>query len=600
MTSAARIALATTAMLGLVAGSAAAQIGVAWVSFTKQPAQLALAPLAVSDSGTQVAFSIRDLNRDGWDDVVAVRKQPASQPGKRTAILLMNDHGVLRDKTLNFASTSDVPGDSGFLTPCNTYEAVIGDVNGDTWPDVVTTVGLSDGSPKEISHPRVYINRGLTAFGRWRGLHYEAARIPQLVTVGGLAVAPRFSGVALGDVSGDGFPDLSFVDFDDTSSVITEPSFWDLDDRLLVNDGSGFFTDQSAAAFTPTQLKSTFSADVKVLDLNADGHRDIVKCGFFPPIYVRALYNDPANVGNFTAMGVSDFGTSAPLGLDLGDLNHDSFADVVITDDGNDRFRLGTGFNAANQMVWGPLKSMAFVTGGDDGFGHRVYIRDLDGNGWNDVLIADVDVDIPGCNRRLHIYHNTGSVPGDLNLVLKEESEFANGSSGSGWKGAVGMTVPDMKGTFDVGIADFDNDGDPDLLVGTCNGTQYFRNESSAFGALDSSARGGTGAPALAGSGTLAVRSPGTLTLSHAAPSAPSMLLVSPSEPARLVSGALLVAPGALALPLSTDVAGGIALSWSAWPAELSGLSLYCQFVVKDADADGGVLLSNALRVDAP
>jgi hypothetical protein len=184
--------------------------------------------------------------------------------------------------------------------------------------------------------------------------------------------------------------------------------------------------------------------------------------------------------------------------------------------------------------------------------------------------------------------------------VLKEESEFANGGSGSGWKGAVGMTVPDMKGTFDVGIADFDNDGDPDLLVGTCNGTQYFRNESSAFGALDSSARGGTGAPALAGSGTLAVRSPGTLTLSHAAPSAPSMLLVSPSEPARLVSGALLVAPGALALPLSTDVAGGIALSWSAWPAELSGLSLYCQFVVKDADADGGVLLSNALRVDAP
>jgi hypothetical protein len=590
-------------MLGLAAGNAAAQAGVAWVTFTKQPAQLALAPEVVSDSNTQVSFTTSDLNKDGWDDVVVMRKQPGSALGTRTAILLMNDHGILRDKTSNFASTSDVPGDSGFLTPCNNYEAAIGDVNGDSWPDVVTSVGLSDGAPKALSHPRVYINRGSSFPGRWLGLHYEEGRIPQLMTVGGMAVAPRFAGLALGDVTGDGFPDLSFVDFDSTQMGIGEPSLWDLDDRLLVNDGNGFFTDQSAAAFTTTQLESKFGSDVKVLDLNSDGHNDVVKITtLLSPIIARVIYNNPADVGNFTAMGQSSsFSSSAPQGVDVGNLNNDAFLDVVLTDDATDRFRLGVGFNGANQMIWGPLKTVSYVSGGDDTFGFNVHIRDLDGNGWNDALISCVDVDLTGCNRRLHIYRNTGSVPGDMNIAMKEEAEFVNGGTGVGWKGAVGITAADQKGCYDVGFGDFDKDGDLDLLMGTCTGTQYFQNESSSLSALDSSSRGGAGAPVLAGTGAVLSSSPGALTLSNAAPSAPSTLFVSlVSEPARLVSGELRVAPGVLALPSSTDAAGGLALAWSAWPADLSGVSLYCQYVMRDANADGGVSLSNAVRVDVP
>ena len=57
----------------------------------------------------------------------------------------------------------------------------------------------------------------------------------------------------------------------------------------------------------------------------------------------------------------------------------------LIVDDANDKFRFGTGYDALNRVIWGPLKNYTFVNGGDDGFGHNPYIRDLDLDGWNDA-----------------------------------------------------------------------------------------------------------------------------------------------------------------------------------------------------------------------
>jgi hypothetical protein len=570
----------------LLTGAASAQINVQWVTFTKQPSKLAVAPLSLSDADTQVLMRTGDLDKDGWDDVVAMRKQASSQLGKKAAFLLMNENGVLTDRTAQYASASDVVGDMGFLTPTNTRESAIADLNGDTWLDVITSPTLSDGATKAISHPRVYVNLGDDVNGNWLGLRFEDARVDQLMTVGGLAVAPRFCGMAVGDFTGDGAIDVYYVDYDGTETGISEPSSWDLNDRFLVNDGNGFFNDESSARFTTTQLLSSFGADADAEDLNNDGILDILKdTTLGSPTAIRALYNDPAIVGNFKATGTQDLGSGAPYSVEGGNLNNDGIVDVAMADDGSDRYRFGTGFDALNKVIWGPLKTYSFVTGGDDGFGHSTYIVDIDGNGWDDVLITDVDGDFPGCSRRMHIYHNLGSVPGDMNLVLKEESEFANGGTGTGWKGVVGTTAADLKGTYDVVFNDFDHDGDKDMIIGSCTGAVYYQSEINPITEVCQTdvGFGGPGSMVLSmcGDDLTEAGSTSTLQLTDALPSQPMYLPLSlSSTPVPFKGGTLVPFPTLLIVFLATDGSGEFAapVSGGAGPS----LHVFMQALVKN------------------
>jgi len=412
--------------------------------------------------------------------------------------------------------------------------------------------------------------------------------------VGGLAVAPRFNSVALGDLTGDGAPDAYFVDSDSADTGITEPAAWDLNDRMLVNDGSGYFTDGSAAAFTTTQLKSAFGVAVEAVDANVDGALDIVKSSTISnPTVVRLLYNSPASIGDFTGSGVSDFGTNSPYGFDIGNLNNDGIVDVAIADAAFDKFSLGQGFGAHNHVVWGPLTSFTFVTGSDDGFAQNVYMRDLDGNGWNDVLVTSVDADLPACVRRLHIYHNLGSVPGDMNLVLQEESELATGGTGAGWKGVVGLTAADEQGSYDLAFGDFDLDGDLDFLLGTCNGTQFFRNETQAETCAQDLGFGTAGVVlSQCGDDLTQPGSHGVLALEGAASLSPLFVVASlTSAPTPFKGGTLVPVPPMIVLQgLLTDAVGGFTLDVPGGSG--APVHVFVQAVVPDA---GQYQLSNAI-----
>jgi hypothetical protein len=267
-------------------------------------------------------------------------------------------------------------------------------------------------------------------------------------------------------------------------------------------------------------------------------------------------------VGNFTAMGTSDFSSNAPYGMDIGNLNNDGIPDVGIADDSNDKFRLGASFDAFNKIVWGPLKNYTFVSGSDDGFGHTVFLRDLDGNGWEDVIITDVDGDLPGCDRRMHIYHNTGSVPGDMNIVLKEETELASGSTGAGWKGAVGFSAADLQGSYDLGFGDFDHDGDEDFLLATCSGTNYWQNETNPIQETCQTDIGFAGPGnmelSVCGDDLTTASSIATMELTGAVPLQPIFLMVSlSSTPTPFKGGTLATVPLlAIVTGFTTDGAG--------------------------------------------
>ncbi len=449
---------ALTRFLGVVFlaqfSSQAAQAQIGWASFSKDNSLLNAGSGTVLNDPEEKDYAWADLDQDGWTDMIIVRKTPYTNPGGKTNVLLMNEAGVLTDRTALYAVNSSIAGDNGFMTPTNDRDVAVADVNGDGWLDVITSAAIAPNQPKHISHPRVYINQGADGGGNWLGLRYEDALIPDFGTF------PNFCAVAAGDVTGDGFPDLYFAHYEQSAQV-------DLNDKLLVNDGTGMFADESNLRMSAAMLDSSFGVSAVIADMNGDGFNDVVKntalgsTGASGP-RVIVDYNDPANVGFFKIFDQAYSG--APYHANVGDLNQDGKLDMVISDDAQDRYLLNTGTDALGRVNWSP----AFTFNVDDGFGSNNLVRDLDNDGWNEVLICDVDVDIPGCTRRMHVYHNRGGSVGG-NVTLMEES-------GGGWKGATGLTTGDLRGMHDVAVFDVDNDGDMDLVLGDCTGTNLFVN----------------------------------------------------------------------------------------------------------------------------
>jgi hypothetical protein len=428
------LGLAASGVAGLLASSASAQ---GWLTFTEQTSsRLVAVPGLGSADPEEKDFAYADLDKDGDIDLICVRKQPFTVPNGKRNVFFRNEGGVLVDRTVEFA-TAATDGGQGFLDITNDRDVVIVDVDMDGWLDFVTNTALNQNLPKTISHPRVYRNLGNDANGNWLGFRYEEFRIPTLPQ------APNGCGIGAGDVTGDGFPDIYIADYNS-----------DQEDRLLINDGTGVFTDQTAARMTPVMISSGFGTAVAIVDANGDGTLDILKSENGP---FKATYNNPANVGFFnkheTVFGGAVYGMSA------GELNNDGKVDVVLGDDGADRFLLNIG-NGSDGMANWENKTFSFQSGGDPGFGNNIRIVDLNNDGFNDVLICDVDVDIPGCGSRMHIYRNLGNVP---SVTLQDQ-------------GTVGIPASALTGMHDVAVFDLNGDGWKDLVLGRCEGIRVWMN----------------------------------------------------------------------------------------------------------------------------
>ncbi len=155
-------------LIHITFGAAAASLFVAaanaqsidWAEFSRDDSRLSSAAGVGLNDDEEKDYAFADFDKDGYIDLLSVRKQPYTSQGRRRNVLFMNEAGTLVDRTSVYAAASDVVGDQGFMTPTNDRDVAIGDVNNDGWLDFITAPTFSPGQSKEISHPRVYINLG--------------------------------------------------------------------------------------------------------------------------------------------------------------------------------------------------------------------------------------------------------------------------------------------------------------------------------------------------------------------------------------------------------------------------------------------------------
>ena len=339
----------------LIAASAAC--AQSWVSFTNQTAsRLVASPSLVVNDNLEKDFAWGDFDHDGDIDLVCMRKFPGSIQGGFRDLLLMNEGGVLTDRTTEYGSASDVAGYQGMLDPCNDRDVEAVDVNNDGWLDLVTATTMSDQVNDIVGQPRVYMNRGNNGSGSWQGFRFEDARIPVLLSRTGTAANPRFCDAAIGDFTGDGFVDIFYTDYDtpetsgqticidlnndgDTADVgecqssPAETASFDYDNRLLVNSGAanpGFFTDATSTMLSSAQIASAFGNSAIAADMNGDGKKDIVRVNTLTTGQDVGVYTKNATASGF--VGPKTAAAGAPYFIDCQDLNGDGRLDIIVAD----------------------------------------------------------------------------------------------------------------------------------------------------------------------------------------------------------------------------------------------------------------------------
>ena len=79
------------AALVLSAAPAFAQFDNAWVTYENQTSSRLVAASGLGALDTEEKdYAVGDFDRDGWTDLVVVRKQPFTTAGKRAGVLFMN------------------------------------------------------------------------------------------------------------------------------------------------------------------------------------------------------------------------------------------------------------------------------------------------------------------------------------------------------------------------------------------------------------------------------------------------------------------------------------------------------------------------------
>ncbi|GAB3575079.1 hypothetical protein GCM10027345_09890 [Hymenobacter daeguensis] len=263
-----------------------------------------------------------DVNGDGWLDIVG---------GSYTSIVsvLLGQLGGTFGAAANYSTAAN--------------SVTLGDANGDGRLDLVTT----NGNQTNASNATVSVLLGLSGGGFGPRTEYATGQRP--------------NSVAVGDLNGDGRPDLATSNYyDNTVSV------------LLGLPGGGY----APHADYPV---GTFPSCLALGDLNGDGRLDVVT--------TTTDRTNSTGIASVLLGGASGLGTktdyavgASPNGIALGDVNGDGRLDIITSN------YIGNSISALLRLPaggFGPKADFA-ISSSPNG----VALGDINGDGRPDIVTA--------------------------------------------------------------------------------------------------------------------------------------------------------------------------------------------------------------------
>jgi hypothetical protein len=397
-----------------------------------------------------------DFDADGWQDILLINGMdwPGHKRERSTLRLYRNNRN---------GTFTDVTRGAGLDVEMYGMGVAVGDYNSDGFPDVfVSCVGQS----------RLFRNTG-------KGSFVEATR------ASGLLGRQGFSTSALWfDYDRDGLLDLFvsnyvrwspehdvFCSLDGTHKSYCTPEAYRGDTCWLFhNRGDGTFEDVTATSGVFDS--SSKSLGVAMFDYDQDGWPDLLVANDTQP---NKLYKNLRN-GQFKDVAVeaglafsSEGKARAGMGVDTGDYENSGKPGVAITNFDNEMIGL---YRATRPGTYDDISVAAGVglpSRSTLGFGCAFADVDLDGlldlvvvNGHIDETVRNIRGNV-GYAQAPQLFLNLGA--GKFRDVAGEIGDaFAKPIVGRG-----------------LAYADFDRDGDLDLLITTNNGPAYlYRNENAA------------------------------------------------------------------------------------------------------------------------
>ena len=395
-----------------------------------------------------------DYDGDGWQDILLING--TDWPGhkkRRTTLRLYRNNGN--------GTFTDVTAHSGLDVEMYGMGVAVGDYNNDGFPDILITC---------VGQNHLFRNTGKGTF-------------VDVTNASGLGKREGFSTSALWfDYDRDGLLDLFVCNYVKWSperdvfcsldgkhkSYCTPEAYRGATCWLFHNRGDGTFEDVTAASGIFDS--SSKSLGVALFDEHHDGWPDLLVANDTQP---NKLYRNQHN-GTFKDSAVEAglaFSTEgkarAGMGVDIADFENSGVPGVAITNFDNEMIGLYR-LNGKTFEDIAPQSGIGNASRNSLGFGCA--FADVNLDGWLDFVVANG-----------HIDETVRNIRGNVGYAQPPQLFLNRG------KGMFRDVAAEVGGSFDqpkvgrgLAYADFDRDGDLDLLITTNNGPAYlYRNDQS-------------------------------------------------------------------------------------------------------------------------